>query len=613
MTSGFVRRVEETDWLSAGRGKLRPSDYAIAVGIAVVWAGVLLATSDMGFTRDEGFYFHAARQYLGWFLELESNWKAGAMWESFTRENIDRHWSYNPEHPVLMKAAFGLSYELLHHRLGWLSPYNGMRFPAMALAGSMMGGLYLFAFEVTGRRWAAGLAVALLACMPHVFFHSHLTCFDVPIMAVIFWTTWAFWKSLDSRGWAIATGVLWGIGLGVKLNAFFLPVIWLAWWALARPWEFSFRRGMLRVPAVPRALFAMALLGPVLFYALWPRHWFDTFQRVRWYFNFHLRHEHYFVEFFGQNYWEPPFPVSFPFVMTAVTTPIVTLLLLVGGALVATGVWVGHQDAARRVLRVDRYGTGLFLFLNALFPFAVIAMPESPIFGGIKHWFPALPFWIIGAMVGVVWWVDQAGRTSRERGIAATVIVLSVLVPGVRTTVQNHPHGIAYHNELVGGHTGAADRRNMRQFWGYETRKALPWINEHVEHGASIFLHNTVRTSGDMYHEAGLLREDLRSAPAIERADWVVYDQQKAFAEVQSTVWHAMGTFAPEYVTEVAGVPMVSVYRRRADARPSVVTLGAPSTEGTSPRTSSATETPTVPRRTRRRPPPLEPPSDGAE
>src|SRR5205823_2146392 len=66
----------------------------------------------------------------------------------------------------------------------------------------------------------------------------------------------------------------------------------------------------------------------------WPWIWFHTIDRLKFYFNFHLHHWHYNFEFLGHNYNNPPYPLSFPWVETALTVPVVTLALGVAGALV---------------------------------------------------------------------------------------------------------------------------------------------------------------------------------------------------------------------------------------------------------------------------------------
>src|SRR5699024_1783865 len=68
---------------------------AAPVLLGIFW--LLMATLDMGFTRDESFYFHAAAEYIGWFEDLWKNLWTNNLAESFSQANIDKHWNYNPE------------------------------------------------------------------------------------------------------------------------------------------------------------------------------------------------------------------------------------------------------------------------------------------------------------------------------------------------------------------------------------------------------------------------------------------------------------------------------------------------------------------------------------
>ena len=565
----------------------RITDTAIAALIFVASLALLLATTDIGFTRDEGFYFRAASLYSGWFEELWANFWAGDLAASFSQQNIDQHWSYNPEHPVLMKSAFALSHLLFHDALGVLSSSTAFRLPAMISASALLSGVYLFARQLAGR--LAGLvAVAALLFQPRFFFHAHLACFDVPITALWFWVVYAYWRSWESNRWALIAGVLFGLALSVKLNAFFLPVVLVAHWVLTRLREFRFNRPddgaspTISLPPIPKAFWSMLVFGPLLFYALWPRHWFDTFERIQWYMNFHLQHEHYFVYYFGQNLQIPPFPISYPTVMTLVTIPVVILIAFGIGAvhyIRKSGQW-GRLKEMADALRNRRWpepdndadwrGTGLLLAINIACPIALISMPDTPIFGGTKHWMPAMPFVAIVAGIGVVATVrglrpiveTLTGRFSHlAMPVVTALLAAAVVVPAAYATAVNHPHGTSYYNELIGGERGAADREMFRQFWGHSSRHGLPWLNEHAAEGAGVWRHNTIAMAWEAYRNEEMIRPDLRST-SIAASDYALYHEQKAFRFQLYPLWEDYQTMTPAHVVDHRGVPLLSIYRR---------------------------------------------------
>ncbi|MFT4704033.1 MAG: 4-amino-4-deoxy-L-arabinose transferase-like glycosyltransferase [Bradymonadia bacterium] len=550
--------------LSRSRHRIPTLDRFVAVLLGVAYVAILMATDQMGFTRDESFYFHAAYEYSGWFEALGQAWRDGDLGSAFTQEVIDRHWAYNPEHPVLVKTLFALSHMLFDEQLGWMSPSLAMRFPALVFAGLLLTMLYTFTYEVTGRRYAALMATCSFAVLPRWFFHAHLTCFDVPMVTIWFAIVYAYWKSFDSTKWAWATGLLWGIGLITKLNAFFIPIVFLAHWGVMSAMRMRVRGTRIVSPPVPLALFTMALLGPLVFYAGWPRHWFDTFDRIAWYLNFHLQHEHYFVWYFGQPLFEPPFPVSYPFVMTLTTTPLPFLAAFLIGSVALLVPWV-RRIVGGQSERGDRYGTGILIAMNIIVPFLIIARSSTPVFGGIKHWFTALPYMAIVAAAGLTWVVDQFVAQRRSAGLPLkTLLALLILGPAIAATMRSHPYGTAYYNATTGGVTGAADMQAMRQFWGYAARGGLEYLNQNAPLGASVHFHNSTSWSIDMYKRDGLLREDIRVAWSMRSADYVMFHHQKSFASFEGEVWQRFG-FAPLFVADVSGVPMLSIYGHAAE------------------------------------------------
>lgn len=573
--------------LDKDRGSWAPAslswhDHGIALGIFALVFALLMATMDIGFTRDESFYFHAGREYLGWFEELAKHWRAGNLGESFTQANVDKHWSYNPEHPALMKTLFGLSLALFHKKLGWLSETTAMRLPTAAMSAWLCSLVFLFGRQLRGRLVGV-LAVGALLLQPRAFFHMHMACFDAPIVAVWFAVVYAYWRSMDSMRWVWFAGLLWGVALATKLNAFFIPVVLVVHWLAMRWREIGITKSeegiQVRAPAIPKALIAMALLGPLVFYLHWPRIWFDTFARVKWYMEFHLTHTHYFVYYFGQNLYTPPFTRAFPWVMTLVTVPLSILLAFALGAVAwwqeraVYGRVIAWKEALQRFslpdVARDPRGTGGLFLLNIIFPIALIAQPETPIFGGTKHWMTAMPFLAIvagwGAVAAARWASELFQGTPREK-LAATVCAalasLAMLLPAAIQLEHNHPYGTSYYNELIGSHRGAADKKMMRQFWGYAVRGAATWLDENAEPNAKVWTGNATSWAWSEYQREEIIRKDLR-ATGLGGSDYAILFHQKSFYARELEIWSAYKTRAPVYVLELDGVPLVSIYRRR--------------------------------------------------
>ena len=125
------------------------SDHAIGAAIGFVYVVWLLATArELGFPRDEGFYFHAASDYARWF-DMLFNHPA----EALQRANIDGIWSENHEHPALMKSLFALSWRYLHEKWHLFADAStAFRFPGMVMGGLALYVTYLFGARAFSKR-----------------------------------------------------------------------------------------------------------------------------------------------------------------------------------------------------------------------------------------------------------------------------------------------------------------------------------------------------------------------------------------------------------------------------------------------------------------------------
>jgi hypothetical protein len=536
----------------------------MAVGVTV-W---LLVTADaIGFARDEGFYFRAATQYAGWFKLLVSDPS-----QAFERAAIDRFWGYNHEHPSLIKSLFSLSWLGLHEKWPVLrSASDAFRLPAMVLSGVAVWVTYLFGARVYSRR-AGVIAAVLFLLTPRVFYHAHLACFDLPIVAMWTLCIYVYWRSLERGGigWALVAGVVYGLTLETKHNAWILPAVFVphALLVMRNHLRDDWKNQVLRVPA---SLVAMATVGPVVFWALWPWMWHDTAARLREYFDFHFNHVYYNMEFLGTNYFDAPSPRGYMPLMIVATVPTITLLLC--------GVGVSHQ--LRRAVEWARSWRSRTLtegtretYPNVLFGLAALAailpwlFTKTPIFGGTKHWMTAYPFMALFAGHGLDLALNHLGgvmeRLPKWTAATAKAVVMALVVAGpLAITTHAHPFGLASYVPIVGGTKGGATLGLNRQFWGYTTQNASEeYLAEHARKGAAVFIHDTAWDSWARMIDEDRVRPDLRGVGAPHQSDYAIVHHELHMNEVEFQMWVAFGTRAPVYVVAHDEVPVVSIYRR---------------------------------------------------
>jgi len=539
-------------------------DLVTALVAALVMSALVATVSDLGYARDEGFYFHAAGSYGRWFELFFSD--PGA---AISRNAVDGAWRVNSEHPGLVKSLFALSHLVLQKK--WhLFAMEGTsyRFPAIALAGVGVGLVYRWGAEVYGR--LAGLfAAAALFFMPRYFYHAHLACFDAPIVTMFLIATYAYWKAMRTgkTGAIVLAGLAFGLALDTKHNSWFLPILAIA--HAATTLLVDKRSGRDPRETGRRALSvlaAMAVIGPLVMIALWPWIWRDTIPRLRAYAQFHLNHEYYNMEFFGRTYWTPPMPRLYAPVMTAATVPAVTL------ALFFVGLFVRGRARIRALLRgagSDRAETELLWLYAIGVSYGAWILPKTPIFGGTKHWMTAYPFLALFAGAGFSFVVTslrvalrRLQRRSLARGAMAAIVVFAVAMAApVVETISSHPFGLSSYTPLVGGAKGGATLGLNRTFWGYTTGSVVEYLNREVPRGGAVYVHDTAWPAWEMLQKDGRLRTDIRGVGAAHDATFALYHHEQHMQGQEYQAWVAYGSVAPSYVAGLDGVPVIWIYR----------------------------------------------------
>ena len=537
---------------------LNGRDHLIGGALCVGYLLLLLGTaSDLAMSRDESFYVHAAKNAANWISQIFADPSL-----AFEQESIDRAWSYNWEHPAWMKLSFAWSWLAQKHLGLFPSESLSFRFPGMLTAALLLWLIYAWGASVMRREGALFAALAF-ASMPRVFYHSHLACFDIPIAFFVTLTAYAYWRSLADRRWVPWLGLSFGLALATKHNSWILPGIFLIHFLwLRRDQARSRRSERASIAWLP----SMLLLGPLVLVGTWPWLWHDTGRRLVAYASFHLRHVHYTYEYLGINYFEPPLPISVPFLMTLFTVSLTVLILCLLGLYDRRAAmrppWLTEPRA-----RNDRR-TEVLWFGCLLAPLFVIALPSSPIFGGTKHWLTAYPFLALFAGLGFVAVVERAEISAwMGRRWPTWAFAILCLLPAAVETAHSHPFGLSHYTPLAGGVPGAADLGMNRQFWGFTTGSLADWIVEKLPDGGSVWTCDTTHGSWAMMQRDGLIPSNIRAEASMSAADLVLVHHEAHFAEVDYQAWVAFGSVQPVYVQRYDGVPIISVYENPGKAK----------------------------------------------
>jgi len=580
------------------RRLLVPSvDGLLAFALAITMLVALLSTeADIGYARDEGFYFQASGFYRGWF-ELLVEHPALAL----SSQGVERFWSVNHEHPALIKSLMAASGWLLHDRWALL-PRLGTaeRLPGMLLGSLSVAVVYLWGRRRYGRLGAA-VAAVMLATMPRYFFHSHLACFDVPVASL--WLV-----SLLTWSWALRRGGLWralgfclmfGLLLDTKHNAWLLPPLLLVHWLAVTAWGLT-SRGSWRGTRWPLPWVLALWLSPLVLVALWPWLWFDTGARLQEWWRFHAEHVYYNMEFLGRTWWKPPMPRAYAWVMTAATVPAVTLL----AAVLGLSVWARRLPrplpwsqtwralwAPRALVSWGSDGVSTspsagvtsardaLAFDGALWVIALVGsyapwfLARTPIFGGTKHWLPAYPILALLAGLGVSVvarelgvWMARRRWPSASRWAGQAGLALCVLAAPIVMTAHVHPNGLSTYTPLVGGTPGAATLGLNRTFWGYTTGSLEPYLRT-LRPGTRVYVHDTALQSWEMLRRDGRIPPGLRATLDIAESDVALYHHEPHMRRVEYQIWSDYGTVTPQAMVVLDGVPIAWAYERPARSR----------------------------------------------
>ena len=509
------------------------TDQALARTAGFLTAAAMAVTqSSVGFTRDEGYYFTAAQGYEEWLrLLLHAPLQAFAQTERF--------WSLNFEHPGLTKLLFAASHLVFSTWLRAVPDALAWRMPAFAFAGLLSSLLCTLGLR---RSRAAGILAPLLFwCAERTFFHGHLACFDVPICAMtvavgVAWLRALEAPSLPARG---RVGLVYGLALAVKHNAWFLPPVLLVHAALL-PREP--RRAALRT-------LPFLLLSPLVLVLVWPLLWHDPVRHLGDWIAFHTHHVHYAWLYLGDVLRAPPFPVIYPLAVDALALPL-PLVVLLAAALVSLVVQFVRRAITPQAL------LELGLAAASVLPFM---LRTTPIFGGLKHWLAFVALLVPEAAHLLVRAAEESGF-SRTRALRA--LSAAVLLPGLWQIARTHPYGTSAYGELAGGIPGAASLGMQRQYWSNNVTAVLPWLNARCPPNARVYFHEVNVESYRAYQQAGLLRADLGYASGPESADYVALQWHREFRDREPETWNAFGTHRPATGLYLDEVPQIVVYAR---------------------------------------------------
>lgn len=463
-----------------------------------------------------------------------------------------RPWEYYP----VANTLAAVTSQVLSRWLGLVDAFDGFHAVNLWLGALLMWFLFRFLAPRLGLVTAT-IAVGLLFTAPRVVCHLMANIKDFPLLVLYTLTVLTFFSSYErgsSRG-LLASGLLWGLTLGTKANALFLPGIPLLVVLLGeRPvaWQGRTRKLLL-------TLAAAGLLGTVVMVAVWPYLWSDPIGR----FAEHLRYIGFRKEAMRAE--------SFAPVLQAIlhTTPPTFLALFA----------VGCGPCLGKALKRDRLAILWLAWVVVVL--GRYLLPQAVNFDGVRHFLELFPAMAAIAGWGAAWLLVRLGRMFRAasvpkiKAVAATLLLL----PSGWAVLSTHPFQIAYWNGLVGGYAGARarDLPQASDYWGMSYRLGMRWLNENAPRDAYLavpVVEHAVRLVAPLR-----LREDIQLLPvttpfsprisperleltraaAAERPLYVMFVDRRDWRN--ELMVDCLRFLTPEAEWQLEGEPVLAIYR----------------------------------------------------
>ncbi len=393
--------------------------------------------------------------------------------------DIFNHPSYHPDYPPLGRLPGAVSNALLSR----LAPAEGRPLYSVSYARvgtAIVFGLLAALVTFSTQRLCgpiAGLFAGLsLIFMPRVFGHAHLasveTMMNLTYAACVFGIVLLLGHRDQLRAKdGIWPGVLLGLALLTKIQAIFLPpllTVWILW-----NWR---KNGISTLLVLALTSFAVFLLG-------WPWLWSDPFSRFFQYFAQTTDRVTLYCYYFGQRYADKAVPWHYPFVMFAVTTPIVTLALGMNGLIFRQE----PADKREPAPLVPLNGRGRQLLAGAIvLPLVVFAIPGVAVYDGERLFLVVWPIFALFVGIGAQRLYESA-RLRSGALVAGILTAVAILGEPGYSLLRIQPCYLSYYSPLIGGLSGAVKLGLEPTYWGDSlTPRFLQEMNDKLPKGAVV-------------------------------------------------------------------------------------------------------------------------------
>lgn len=426
-----------------------------------------------GLTWDEGlgnlFFGERYLHYFTSFKEVNLDFKSELPYNQQHPLNL-----YNSpfheapqEFPPVADTLSAATMYIFSYDLGWINPVDGFHLFTVLLATVFLGVLYQVAKPRIGK-FNAFLAVIFLSLFPRFWGDMHFNVKDVPetIFFGIVILTFITWMEKPSLWKAVLTGIFWGLALGTKANAIFLPIILLIglvpWGLNANDWHTFWDWIKHHV----NGILVMVGVAGVVYIGSWPYLYAHPVNNLKTYWIYILSQ--------GGRSGGTGLNID-PIRQVIFTTPEIMLVALI----------IGMIFALRRV----REPFWRIMIVWLIFPILRASLPGTVNFDGIRHFLEFLPAAAIIAGFGLghsLEWLSGRGiHAVTARGIALVLLAVQFLV----IYPVYFPYLHIYYNQVSGGLAGARYGwlgADAGDYWKSSYRQGMAWLDRNAPPGSIV-------------------------------------------------------------------------------------------------------------------------------
>lgn len=512
-------------------------DDLLIITLLFLFTFVLISATSYhyGLAWDEPYNFLPAEDTLSWLSILFSkNWKL-----AFSAEIIDRFFVAIHEHPPLTRWITALFYWFIT-KLKITTKLFALRTGEFVIFSLLISLIYLFMRELNFSKLISLFSSLSFLFMPRIFGQAHFATTDIPMAFMWLLTVYCFYLGLEKWNWSLLTGVIFGLALATKINAFFIPIPLLIYAQIYKRNKYH------------NNLFFLFFISPIIFLLSWPWLWYKTKERVFEYLYFYTQHKFTPVYYFGKLYYLVPAPVHYPIFYTIATIPLLTLILIF------TGIVVTLIKAKEKTQSV-----GMLILFNALTPILIQSFPNTPKYDGIRLFIPSFPFLACLAGIGLNYITDYL-KTKLVKKYTLTASFVLFLIPSIISVIWTHPYQLSYYNLLVGGITGAKELGLETTYWCEAINyKVLNYINQFIPTNARIRFLSTSYEVIEWYQQHGLLRKDISilDNSAILPDYYILLCRQGFFGSLEWFLYKKMPPIKTFSYRDK--IPLVAIYKVR--------------------------------------------------